>query len=401
MVSPKLNLSLLLLLALALAGCAKEDKTRLQQGEPEITHAALVGSISTNVQSLYESPWKEPCDEKYREKLQEIAAALDGRAEAIRNFQSAGSGTSSSYRVVRMGKTYVREKASPPSPKPGWGDEIYSWQDNIEYYEKIKNTPVDKYWVSLNDAVRGMLLDDVGRVVDGFNYDLDQSMQPQVEELKATLDACLANAGCTMPDFKPALVAFLKSQPTFGPFFGNLQRQDDPTKRREQVEKFKRRVDSDIRRYDFRINPAVKQVARGQFELPLDLGPFADVPDQLRRYVEGEWQGSGYKLTLRWKDQRDYPDVFRILLGEQMGQRAYVSYSDKVVQLYPNVRARSIAHEIGHVLGFRDLYYTVWNPDKCHYVVRTKWSSLMGDPEDGVVLDEEWQELAKYYPLGK
>lgn len=395
---PKYSPALLVLLALA--GCAKEDETRRSDANAGVSHRVLEGSITANVQAVQDSRWKEPCDEKFRDKQLEIAAALDARAGEVSKFQSAGSAPSSYYRVVPAGPTFVREKIDPPAGKPGWSEDRLGWADLIASYERIKDTPMGKDWVNLTAAVRGYVLDDVGRVVNGYNYGIAPSMVPKVKELQSVVELCVANVDCKHPELKPELKEFVKTIPSFEPYLllGDL---DDLAERRRYTEKFLKRIRSDLALFEFKVNPLVKQTAPGQFELPIDLGPFAVVPDQIRRYVENEWKGQGRQLTLQWKDQRDYPDVFRILLGEQLGERAYVMWSKKEMTLFPNVRTRSIAHEMGHVLGFPDFYTTVWNPQECHYVTHLKQSALMGDSDDGVVLEEDWQELAKQYPLGK
>lgn len=389
-----------LLLLLTLAGCAKEDAVRTADASAGQSHRVLEGSITANVQAVQDSRWKEPCDEKFRDQQLEIAAALDARAEAVSQFQSAGSVPSSYYRVVPLGPTFVREKVDPPAGKPGWQEDKLGWADLIATYERIKDTPMSKDWVNLTAAVRGYLLDDVGRVVHGYNYDIAPVMVPKVTELKTALEQCALRLDCTRAELTPELTEFANSIPTFQPYM-TLRELEDVAERRKYLEKFYQRVKGDLAVFEFKVNPLVRQTAPGQFEVPIDLGPFATVPDQLRRYVEDEWKGKGRQITLRIKEQRDYPDVFRILLGEQLGERAYVNWGKKMMMLYPNVRTRSIAHEMGHVIGFPDFYTTVWNPKECHYVTHLKQSALMGDSDDGVVLEEDWQELAKRYPLGK
>jgi hypothetical protein len=70
---------------------------------------------------------------------------------------------------------------------------------------------------------------------------------------------------------------------------------------------------------------------------------------------------------------------------------------NKTVTLFPNVKARSIAHEFGHVMGFNDRYYSVWNAAACEYKVQNSEEDIMSNSNYGVVLDEHWQDLARYY----
>jgi hypothetical protein len=61
------------------------------------------------------------------------------------------------------------------------------------------------------------------------------------------------------------------------------------------------------------------------------------------------------------------------------------------------VQARALAHEIGHVLGFRDNYFTVWRNDICGYEYQSREDDLMSNSDKGLVLPEHWEELARHY----
>jgi hypothetical protein len=74
-----------------------------------------------------------------------------------------------------------------------------------------------------------------------------------------------------------------------------------------------------------------------------------------------------------------------------------VSWSARTVTLEPDVTEKSIAHEIGHVLGFSDRYYTTYDAMTCRYSTVKDDADIMSQSSTGEVTDAEWAVLkAKY-----
>lgn len=127
----------------------------------------------------------------------------------------------------------------------------------------------------------------------------------------------------------------------------------------------------------------------------LDPGPFAGSEEALRAIIEPVWTNDTHRLVIDFVSGD--PRAFRIVLDGPSGGRSLVRWSDKTVHLYPDVRERSIAHEIGHVLGFVDHYETVFDAKSCTYTETADPSDLMADPSRGSVNDEEWSALDAAY----
>ena len=98
-----------------------------------------------------------------------------------------------------------------------------------------------------------------------------------------------------------------------------------------------------------------------------------------------------------WVTGRD--DVFKFVAGVDKGGRPYVSRKNKAIVLASGVRRNTIAHEIGHVLGFKDKYYDVWHPESCQWFEQTLDQDLMSNSDIGDVTPAEWHELDRRYPV--
>jgi hypothetical protein len=148
----------------------------------------------------------------------------------------------------------------------------------------------------------------------------------------------------------------------------------------------------------FRSTGAVT-VQDGALHVALDPGPFADVKDQLADYIESVWVSSELHLKVDWVSSTFHPEAYTFVLGQGEGGRSHVSWSAQTVTLEPDVTEKAIAHEIGHVLGFSDRYYTTYDPQTCRYSVVKDDADIMSQSSTGEVTDAEWAVLRQKFSL--
>lgn len=163
----------------------------------------------------------------------------------------------------------------------------------------------------------------------------------------------------------------------------------------KQLENLLALLKRDLQYYQFGKNPKVFIYAN-QLILPLDAGPFESSKEQLVKYIEPYWKSDYLKLKVQWVSNPSL-DVFKFILNPQIGDRFHVDKDNRSIHLFPGGRITGIAHEIGHVLGFPDHYYTTWNTEKCEYQFQINNEDIMSNDIDGRVLPEEWSELARQY----
>jgi hypothetical protein len=353
---------------------------------------ALAGPLTEEAKSLLTGSERSPCDDQVEPLRQEIARELDAREAEIDAFLAKNAG-SSRHETLQPGPTPITK------PKEGWQTSAsFGWSDLRKLYQAAKNKPVGKEWVALNSNYRAALFDDVDRIVSAKNLQLTKDSGPFLRALLGELKACTSEEGCTEPHLSDGSLAYVKSIELY------RRRWDYYTQAAVSVDKKKAGFKSleawvrgDLDRLEFLKNPLVRKIAPGHFVLPLDLGPFAPLAEWVTRYFHEYWQGEGKIVTIEPRAAGSSPDLYRVSLGTDPGGRAYVDREKKEVRISPDSTTKSVAHELGHVLGFRDNYYTIWNPRDCGWTDQYREDDIMSRTSTGKVLDIHWQKLEEIY----
>jgi hypothetical protein len=146
----------------------------------------------------------------------------------------------------------------------------------------------------------------------------------------------------------------------------------------------------------FRPNRSVSRAGK-DFVVKLDAGEFKGAEKKLEKIFRQAWSSQGRAVRIRWV-QGD-PDAYR-MKAHFRSSRSYVSHQEKAMVIANFAWTRTLAHELGHILGFADHYYTVWNDRNCYYTQESRLSDLMSDSQRGRITAEHWAILDSAYPAG-
>lgn len=387
---------LLVLASLALlASCAKNNENA-PTATARSEHPILEGSLASNAATLLSGKYRSACDDTVESQRQEILQALHARESEIIDFQIKNT-NSPSYRTFPFGPTYARELTTPAAAAIGWQEDTESWPALHELYLSIKDEPINRRWVNLNARARGTLVDDIDRIVKGFNYQLDKESDPKLEALWAELISCQNISSCNEPALSPDSRAFVESQLKYKQLFSELSRASGAEEKREWLGTVIAWIKIDVDAIKFRKNPLVKKLDSEHYVLPLDLGPFSEANELFQSFFDRYWTVNGKSVKLEATGASALPDLFRVLLGTDHGGRSSVNGAKKTVTLNPGLFTPTVAHELGHVMGFRDKYYSVWIPENCAWKSQYNDEDLMSNSATGRVLDLHWAKLAEQY----
>lgn len=148
----------------------------------------------------------------------------------------------------------------------------------------------------------------------------------------------------------------------------------------------------------FQPNSTVSRTGPKEFTVEMDPGDFFGHQDALAKILESEWSGNGYHLRLKWT--RGDPKLYHFSAYLQAG-RSYVSHPKKSVEIANLAWTKVVAHELGHVLGFADHYYNLWDANHCYYTQKSRRADLMSNSEDGKISLRHWEILDQAYPWKK
>lgn len=146
----------------------------------------------------------------------------------------------------------------------------------------------------------------------------------------------------------------------------------------------------------FRPNPSVSREGR-DFVVKIDAGEFKGAEKKLEKIFGGAWASQGRKVKIRWVEND--PAAYR-MRAHFHSARSYVSHGERAMVVANFAWALTLAHELGHILGFADHYYTVWNDRNCYYTQESRLSDLMSDSQFGRITAEHWRILDAAYPAG-
>jgi hypothetical protein len=152
-------------------------------------------------------------------------------------------------------------------------------------------------------------------------------------------------------------------------------------------------------RHNFRPNSVVSRTGPREFTVRLEIGDFPGLEKVLANVFEQEWKGSdGWHVRVQWVPPGSGAYSLRILLN---GNRSFVNHGKRVMLIANLAWTRTVAHELGHILGFDDHYYHVWHPRNCYYSQESRLGDIMSNSDRGSITARHWQILDSAYPWKK
>jgi hypothetical protein len=171
-------------------------------------------------------------------------------------------------------------------------------------------------------------------------------------------------------------------------------------------------VEGDATVHRFAPHWAARRTSRRVLELHLDPGVLSAAADTIEQAIEAVWHTRGFRVEVVWRPgghallrngsgSSDGDEIRPYLLeySPEWGGRAYVNHSRRIMRLYNDVRITSFAHEVGHILGFPDRYYTRFDRGRCRYYVDANEADLMSSSSTGHLSAEDFRILKDGYPF--
>jgi hypothetical protein len=365
------------------------------------------GSLSERLLKISSNEYAGSCDRDRLEQKLELIAALENTKSILDapdedQPPTSGDKPPSTNPLIRFQGSYLLNLPKKEIGSQSWISEYYDWDTTYYLYSKNKENLDKRLLLYIKSTVERLLENDESRVLNGTNLGLDRVSIPMLPLIYDSVKKCVDDAKCLRPVFSESVEKIVRGVPFYLFFIRMLESDSSESDDRERLVRFLNRIEADMLGHQPRFNPLMKQSRLNEeirINLPLDPGVLSASERELAKStIEEVWARGNTKVTVEWKGRSKIMDLFTILFHpDQIGKSANVTYSDRTMNLYPLTRVRSIAHEFGHIIGFDDHYYTVWDDRLCSYVQESTESDIMSNSESGVVTDEEWSELLKVF----
>jgi hypothetical protein len=364
-------------------------------GSPKKT---FEGELNKEVRSIFSAENElmfDPCDFQNRQKIFEIAEALEKNRPAIEQYgKSLVAQEETSY--TKIGPFQFANPAVETPAENKWSDETWSWAEIIKDYEAIKKEPVGKQWFSLNRYVRTIIPSDSYRLVDRGFLGMSRTSGPVMFAIKKTVDQCWATPLCVKPSLNAEQIKFLSHSGSFKLYFPVFDSKTmTHTQKRAQLKKFQETVAVHAQRFDLKLDPNARTEGKTLI-IPLDLTAFKEGSRDAATEMEKAWNMDS-EFNVKIEEIKKPQPGFIVQVGEEVGGRASVSRDRSVMKLYNLGKLTTMHHEFGHILGFEDNYHTLWDRKSCAYQLEFNSTDIMSDSTSGKVLSTHWEQLKKTY----
>lgn len=364
-------------------------------------HKTLIQNIVETKNSIV----KDPCDDLWFERKLEIASALLKYEEDINTYlaklksnEILEKNNDKMFNEKPFGPIFIRQSYKESLIENKWREYSTDWTNVYLFYLKIKDQPINENWFKLSRSARSLIMNDHRRLIRYFSFGLTENSKPTLNRILSLIEQCLDNSSCSLPDFTLNELNILNSIPIYSYFYKKILSAQDKQNRRDYYFKIKKWIIFDLEsRYGFSKNTAVMREAESII-IPMRAGDFEEVKDELAAIIEKYWSTDKIQLKILWLNQEDSRSgVYRFIADKTTGNRDLTSRKDLTMTIASGATESAIAHEFGHVLGFADFYYEVFDPVNCGYKTRLNSSDLMSDIENGKVTKDEFLTLVKEY----
>lgn len=381
---------LLSLLFLSLTAC--NSKSNPPAVAP--TRQTYEGDLNQLSHQIYEQ--EDPfflydCDNRQKQMVYEISAALEENRDKIIALKSELVTNNTNNKIVTLNGFDFIEQTNKVYPDE-WVQDRYSWTGIYKTFLQIKDDLKNPKWVYLNSSARSLILEDNKRIDSASHPGFSRANKDSILRVSKILSDCFDDENCTNITLQPDDEAWLRQGKNHSYCLDVLT--DDYYSfevKRRKIKFLRNDISYGASRYGFEINDSIK-VENGTLIVPLDLEILGEDADTFTDLLENTWGVFDLKLKVI-----NSKDGFKLNISKTPGQRPFVNFNRRVMQLFEPSTLSAAKHEFGHILGLEDTYYTSFDQNTCEYVDDSNAGDIMSDY--GQVLPVHIEQIKKAYGL--
>lgn len=388
---------LFILITLQIAGCSKHKENGSEENE---YRGNLVELLDQFYDPKRENNLSTYCDIKLKNAKYAIARDLEKYKDRIQRYNQSKNLQTNPGSLVHIG-TFSFAYTPPTNIPSKWIKEnLPSWYDLVGYHRALsEGGGSDENWSYLNKQVRSLIFDDKSRILNWVNFSFEHSDEKKLKSLHKVMTDCISDVTCSLKNFDPNIEKWALTKSFYTYHINKIKSAQDKETLSKAKDNFLRRINDDIQTtFDYGFTPK-NQADKSTKTLivRIDFSVFAPRQRKLANIIEKAWSVFGFNLKIETEILE--PFTFFNLDISPNHTRASVKFGDtyNVMKISENVSLNTIIHEIGHVIGLEDRYYTLWNEDSCQYTSQYNKADIMSDSDAGRVLPENINRIIEKY----
>jgi|GEM_PF-4996339 len=393
---------LALSLTFFLFGCSKNEGSSRDTGNER--NRAFEGNLEEKYGAIFSKKnesFFEPCDFENRSHILEIAKELERRRPELvalaKKAKETKDNATQRAEYNLNGFVFIENTFPVVTQTNEWSAATLSWKNIWDEYLKMKDQPVNLSWLWLDRVARGLAPDEESRLVALDHQGISRDSEIVMRETLLKMEACIAEASCVYPSFSESQVEWIKKGSLYEFYLNCMQNANKTSEeKRACLTKLEKWTRPDLSRFEFRINPEIQPTKSG-ITVPLRMNIFGNEASQFISLMKKYWDQYGFSISI--ENSSIEGRGFLIDVDQNIGDRAFVSYKEKRMQLRNFGSVQTAAHELGHVLGFRDVYFTTFDRTKCEWQDEYNPSDLMSDSTRGKIQPYHWDQLKSVYKI--
>ncbi len=369
-------------------GCNDGSRNNIEavdKGSQEVTisahkkHHNKTMNLESRIREIYsmKSSSGDTCYLSQKSKLLQLARDLDRFA---RKSQSSVS-HSHIYSV----------NSSEIATSDRWVTIEDSWEKVLKTYNRIRGKKSTSSWQKLLNRFNTLVLEDTKRLKYRVHPLLSRDMEDRVRAAKEEVKLCQIHYSCYEYDFSQETISYLKASPmhhkAWTGFFEAKSRETQVA----ALDELLKLLNNDLKRYEFTAHPNI-QFSDKTLQLPINTDGLSQELIELLQSASDLWSEGSYNIELIDDDMG-----FKIHDHRGSPGRSYVNLSDRSIHLYGTPSVKTLAHELGHVIGFDDHYYTSFDEVTCRYQFELNSSDLMSSVKSGQIQSKHWTKIKEKY----
>ncbi|HND84449.1 MAG TPA: hypothetical protein PLU50_01525 [Pseudobdellovibrionaceae bacterium] len=394
------------LVLLTTLGCAPGKKTMnvKDDGLEFEARKMYLGNLVEGVDELYKNrEFLSQCDVQWEGRVKELVKLLDSRQLDIKKGyvsikNKANEKRNKDLKSYRYGELVLIDNGEESVSEERWVvTDNGGWR---EMWERYESNPDDiENLAGVDFRVRSLIPDYTSRMILHKHPSVLPKNQSMFESIYSNLHKCYQDSRCKLPALTGEQIQFLNLEPKMKYLWEQVSTSNNSLKSsRDSLEVLEDMILGHVQRYAFYKNEKARMDGN-TLTVPFNLAALNEGAQDFAAFLSKSWSLGSFDLKIIPVESGT--DIFQFVFKKDFAARAFVDPTKKTYNISQQDTVKTAIHEMGHILGFRDYYYTAWEEESCKFFDLANQGDVMSNHPSGSVLPRHWEMLRSVYGSSK